>query len=186
MSNYHVELIDKPAALTKEAIKSLRKQQVQGLSRRQLMRAAIGTGIGLWLLEVTAGTLAFAWPNLSGGFGAPSREYLANVLSYNRAGVIRAKIVLLASKGRANDAIGARLDTPRQIVSKWRRRFYAEEIEAVRAVVIRGFESESVAKSGSSVRFDTGNRSILCNESGDLCYENNSGRNAKVRPAVIG
>ena len=40
MSNYQVELIDKPAALTKEAIKSLRKQQVQGLSRRQLMRTA--------------------------------------------------------------------------------------------------------------------------------------------------
>ena len=47
MSNYQVELIDKPAALTKEAIKSLRKQQVQGISRRQLMRATIGTGIGL-------------------------------------------------------------------------------------------------------------------------------------------
>jgi cytochrome b6-f complex iron-sulfur subunit len=71
MSNYHVQPIDKPAALTKEAIKSLRKQQVQGVSRRQLMRAAIGTGIGLWLLEVTVGTLAFAWPNLKGGFGAP-------------------------------------------------------------------------------------------------------------------
>ena len=71
MSNYHVEAIDKPAALTKEAIKSLRKQQVQGLSRRQLMRAALGTGIGLWLLEVTAGTLGFVWPNLTGGFGAP-------------------------------------------------------------------------------------------------------------------
>jgi cytochrome b6-f complex iron-sulfur subunit len=71
MSNYHVELWEKPAALTKEAIKSLRKQQVQGLSRRQLMRLALGTGIGLWLFEVTAGTLAFAWPNLSGGFGAP-------------------------------------------------------------------------------------------------------------------
>src|SRR3990172_11174083 len=71
MSNYHVELIDKPAALTKEAIKSLRKQQVQGLSRRQLLRVALGTGIGLWLLEVTAGTVAFAWPNLKGGFGAP-------------------------------------------------------------------------------------------------------------------
>jgi cytochrome b6-f complex iron-sulfur subunit len=71
MSNYWVEVIDKPAALTKEAIKSLRKQQVQGLSRRQLMRLALGTGIGLWLFEVTAGTLAFAWPNLSGGFGAP-------------------------------------------------------------------------------------------------------------------
>ncbi len=71
MSNYQVELIDKPAALTKEAIKSLRKQQVQGLSRRQLMRTAIGTGVGLWLLEVTAGTLGFVWPNLKGGFGAP-------------------------------------------------------------------------------------------------------------------
>ena len=71
MSNYHVEPIDKPAALTKEAIKSLRKQQVQGVSRRQLMRAAIGTGIGLWLLEVTAGTVGFIWPNLKGGFGAP-------------------------------------------------------------------------------------------------------------------
>src|SRR3954466_8465802 len=71
MSNYHVELIDKPAALTKEAIKALRKTQVQGLSRRQLMRTAIGTGVGLWLLEVTAGTLGFIWPNLAGGFGAP-------------------------------------------------------------------------------------------------------------------
>jgi DNA-binding transcriptional LysR family regulator len=36
--------------------------------------------------------------------------------------VIRAKIVLLASQGLANDIIAARLDTPRQIVSKWRRR----------------------------------------------------------------
>ena len=71
MSNYQVQPIDRPAALTKEAIKSLRKQQVSGVSRRQLLRAALGTGIGLWLLEVTAGTLAFAWPNLRGGFGAP-------------------------------------------------------------------------------------------------------------------
>jgi cytochrome b6-f complex iron-sulfur subunit len=69
MSNYHVEPIDKPNALTKEAIKSLRKEQVQGVSRRQLMRAALGTGIGLWLLEVSAGTIAFVWPNLSAGFG---------------------------------------------------------------------------------------------------------------------
>src|SRR4029450_5710335 len=71
MSTSNVEPAAKPAALTKEAIKSLRKQQVQGLSRRQLMRAALGTGVGLWLLEITAGTLAFAWPNLKGGFGAP-------------------------------------------------------------------------------------------------------------------
>ena len=37
--------------------------------------------------------------------------------------VIRAKIVLLAAQGLANDIIAARLDTPRQIVSKWRKRF---------------------------------------------------------------
>jgi cytochrome b6-f complex iron-sulfur subunit len=73
MSNYHLEPIDKPAALTKEAIKSLRSAQVQGLSRRQLMRTALGAGIGLWLLEVTAGTIGFIWPNLSGGFGSKVR-----------------------------------------------------------------------------------------------------------------
>lgn len=71
MSNYQVESIDKPAALTKEAIKALRRAQVQGLSRRQLIRNALGAGLGLWLLEVTAGTIGFAWPNLTGGFGAP-------------------------------------------------------------------------------------------------------------------
>jgi cytochrome b6-f complex iron-sulfur subunit len=71
MSNYQVEAIDKPAALSNEAIKALRRGQVQGLSRRQLIRNALGAGIGLWLLEVTAGTIGFAWPNLSGGFGAP-------------------------------------------------------------------------------------------------------------------
>jgi transposase len=37
--------------------------------------------------------------------------------------VIRAKIVLLAAEGFSNDVIAARLDTPRQIVSKWRKRF---------------------------------------------------------------
>jgi len=37
--------------------------------------------------------------------------------------VIRAKIVLLADEGLSNDLIAARLDSPRQIVSKWRKRF---------------------------------------------------------------
>ena len=69
MSNYHVEAIDQPQALTKEAIKSLRKQQVQGMSRRQLLRTALGASVGLWILEITAGTIGFIWPNLSGGFG---------------------------------------------------------------------------------------------------------------------
>ena len=37
--------------------------------------------------------------------------------------VVRARIVLMAAAGLSNDLIAARLDTPRQIVSKWRKRF---------------------------------------------------------------
>ena len=40
--------------------------------------------------------------------------------------VIRAKIVLLAAQGYDNDEIAARLDTRREIVSKWRKRFYED------------------------------------------------------------
>jgi transposase len=37
--------------------------------------------------------------------------------------VVRARIVLYAAEGLGNDEIAARLDTPRQVVSKWRKRF---------------------------------------------------------------
>ena len=40
--------------------------------------------------------------------------------------VIRAKIVLYAAQGLSNEEIAHRLDTPRQIVSKWRKRFCEE------------------------------------------------------------
>jgi cytochrome b6-f complex iron-sulfur subunit len=73
MSNYHVEPIDKPAALTSEALKSLRKEQVQGMSRRRLMRVALGAGVALGTLEALAGTVAFAWPALRSGFGGVLR-----------------------------------------------------------------------------------------------------------------
>ena len=42
--------------------------------------------------------------------------------------VIRAKIVLMAATGLGNDVIGARLNIPRQIVSKWRKRFFDERL----------------------------------------------------------
>ena len=41
---------------------------------------------------------------------------------------MRAKIVLLASKGLGNDQIAAQLGMPRQIASKWRRRFWVERL----------------------------------------------------------
>ena len=52
-----------------------------------------------------------------------SRKYTA---PYNV--VIRAKIILLAAEGLDNETIGQRLDLPRQIVSKWRKRFSRERI----------------------------------------------------------
>lgn len=57
--------------------------------------------------------------------------------------VIRAKIVLLAAQGWANDAIAARLDTPRQIVSKWRKRFFRERLAGL----------EEQPRSGRPARF---------------------------------
>jgi cytochrome b6-f complex iron-sulfur subunit len=69
MSNYHVEPADKPQALTNETLKAMRHEQVKGMSRRRLIRTSLGAAVGLWLLEVGAGTIGFLWPNLAGGFG---------------------------------------------------------------------------------------------------------------------
>jgi cytochrome b6-f complex iron-sulfur subunit len=69
MSNYYLQPADRPQAITGEAIKSLRQHPVQGISRRRLLRLSLGGGILLWLTEVTAGSIHFLWPNLSGGFG---------------------------------------------------------------------------------------------------------------------
>lgn len=42
--------------------------------------------------------------------------------------VVRAKVVLLAAEGLENTEIGERLDLPRPIVSKWRKRFFRERL----------------------------------------------------------
>ena len=42
--------------------------------------------------------------------------------------VLRARIVLHAASGLSNKEIGQRLDTPRQIVSKWRKRFFERRL----------------------------------------------------------
>jgi transposase len=57
--------------------------------------------------------------------------------------VIRAKIILLADEGLSNDVIAARLDTPRQIVSKWRKRFALARLP--------GFEAQP--RGGRKARF---------------------------------
>ncbi len=45
--------------------------------------------------------------------------------------VVRSKIILLAAAGLENKQIGERLSLPRQIVSRWRKRFFQERIHGL-------------------------------------------------------
>ena len=52
--------------------------------------------------------------------------------------VVRAKIILLAAQGLENKEIGQKLDIPRQIVSKWRKRFFDQRLEGLLDLPRRG------------------------------------------------
>lgn len=52
--------------------------------------------------------------------------------------VIRAKVVLLAAEGFENKEIGEHLDLPRQIVCKWRKRFFDERLAGLEEQPRRG------------------------------------------------
>jgi len=52
--------------------------------------------------------------------------------------VMRAKVVLLAAEGLSNKKIGERLDLPRQIVSKWRKRFFEKRLAGLQERPRRG------------------------------------------------
>ena len=52
-----------------------------------------------------------------------SRKYTSPYYS-----VLRAKMILLAAQGQRNDQIAASLSVPRQIVSKWRKRFFEDRL----------------------------------------------------------
>jgi cytochrome b6-f complex iron-sulfur subunit len=69
MGNWKLTRSEEPTTLTAQARREMRSGQPAGLSRRQLIRRSLGAGVGLWLLEVSAGTIGFLWPNLSSGFG---------------------------------------------------------------------------------------------------------------------
>lgn len=57
---------------------------------------------------------------------ALSRKYTAPYRD-----VVRAKVVLYAALGLGNEEIAARLDLPRQIVGKWRKRFFLERMDGL-------------------------------------------------------
>lgn len=52
--------------------------------------------------------------------------------------VVRAKLILLAAQGLENKEIGERLDMPRPVVSKWRKRFFRERLAGLEGRSRRG------------------------------------------------
>lgn len=52
--------------------------------------------------------------------------------------VVRAKIILLAAQGLENKEIGKRLDLPREVASKWRKRFSRRRLAGLEEEPRRG------------------------------------------------
>jgi transposase-like protein len=52
--------------------------------------------------------------------------------------VVRAKAILLAASGLENKQIGEQLDLPREIVSKWRKRFFEQRLNGLQDRPRRG------------------------------------------------
>jgi hypothetical protein len=65
-------------------------------------------------------------------------EAIARRYTSSYRDVIRAKIVLYAAQGLRNDEIAQRLDTPRQVVSKWRKRFFEQGLAGLQELPRQG------------------------------------------------
>jgi cytochrome b6-f complex iron-sulfur subunit len=64
-------------------LQAQRSGQVQGLTRRTLLRRAVGLGIGLWAVETLAGTVAFAWSAVAGAMPTVRVGTFADLLAAN-------------------------------------------------------------------------------------------------------
>lgn len=62
--------------------------------------------------------------------------------------VVRAKAILLAASGLENKQIGQQLQMPRQIISKWRKRFFEQRLAGLQDRPRRGRPSRFPPKSG--------------------------------------
>ena len=67
-----------------------------------------------------------------------ARQYTSPYFS-----VVRAKVILMAARGLRNDQIASQVSLPRQIVSKWRKRFFEERLAGL----------ENFPRSGRPPRF---------------------------------
>lgn len=65
-------------------------------------------------------------------------EAIARKYTSSYRDVIRARVVLLAAEGWSNKEIGEHLHLPRQIVSKWRKRFHERRLDGLQEQTRRG------------------------------------------------
>lgn len=69
--------------------------------------------------------------------------------------VLRSKMILLAAEGLNNDVIASRLDTRREVVSMWRKRFFEQRLSGLEELARSGrprFFSPRPGRSGQSHR----------------------------------
>jgi transposase len=64
----------------------------------------------------------------------PALENIAGQYTSPYYQVVRAKIILMAARGLRNDQIAAQVLLPRQIVSKWRKRFFEERLKGLESL----------------------------------------------------
>src|ERR1700752_88923 len=83
---------------------------------------------------------------------AERQELASRAVCYTRPyfEVVRAKMILMAASGQSNDQIAARLDTRREVVSLWRKRFFEQRLpgleELPRSGRPRGFSPKAGSK----------------------------------------
>ena len=57
------------------------------------------------------------------------RRARSHTLEYRQ--VVRARMILLAAQGISNDEIASRLETRREVVSRWRKRFFQKRLQGL-------------------------------------------------------
>jgi len=79
-------------------------------------------------------------------------ELRRRVTGFNRQYwvVMRAKMILLAAEGLGNDAIAARLGTKREVVSRWRKRFYYQRVAGLEGTPGKSRPERHFARDGPS------------------------------------
>jgi nitrite reductase/ring-hydroxylating ferredoxin subunit len=70
-------------ALTGPALRARRGQQLGGLTRRTLLRRALGVGVGLWVVELVGGTAGFLWSAVTSAAPRIAVGTLADLVAAN-------------------------------------------------------------------------------------------------------